>query len=160
MHRVVLPPLPLTGGCQCGPVRYEVAGPPVVFYICHCTECQKQSASAFGESFRVRVADLDYTGALSTFERGSESGSPVACDFCPQCGSRLFHRRPGYGENINIKAGTLDDAGWIHPAGHIWTRSRQPWMTIPKDTLAYEAQPEDGMAALIERWREMLGSEV
>ena len=40
-----------TGGCQCGAVRYEVTGPPIKLYVCHCTECQRQSGSAFGMSF-------------------------------------------------------------------------------------------------------------
>ena len=51
---------PQSGGCQCGSVRYEITGPPTVVYACHCTECQKQSGSAFAmaavipqENFRI-----------------------------------------------------------------------------------------------------------
>ena len=44
--------LPLNGGCQCGACRYVIGGWPLTFYICHCSECQAQSASAFGESLR------------------------------------------------------------------------------------------------------------
>lgn len=152
-----MPSLPFTGGCQCGAVRYTLSGPPVVFYICHCTECQKQSSSGFGESFRVRQADLNVTGELAAFERGSDSGSTVTCEFCPKCGSRLFHRRPGHGENLNIKAGTLDDTSWLGPAGHMWIRSKQPWVHIGPDELTYERQPADKDAELIARWQTMLG---
>jgi len=158
MQTLNMPPLPLTGGCQCGKVRYTLSGPPVVFYICHCTECQKQSSSAFGESFRVRVADLAVTGTLSAYERPTDSGSTVRCEFCPDCGSRLFHRRPGHGENLNIKAGTLDDTSWLVPAGHIWTDSKQGWVEIPADALNYARQPADQDAALIAKWEEMLGA--
>jgi len=155
---VQIPPFPLEGGCQCGAVRYTLGGPPVVFYICHCTECQKQSSSGFGESFRVRRADLGIAGTCATFTRPAPSGN-VACDFCPSCGTRLFHRRAKYSETLNIKAGTLDQTGWLSPAGHIWTRSKQPWVIIEPDALVYDGQPSDGDAALIARWREMTGLE-
>lgn len=149
------PRLPLTGGCQCGAVRYSLNSLPVVFYACHCTECQKQSSSAFGESFRVRRKDLTVTGTLATFERPSASG-PLTGEFCTQCGTRLFHRRGKYSETLNIKAGSLDDASWLHPAGHIWTKSKQPWVILPEDALTYDRQPEDNDAALIAKWQEML----
>jgi hypothetical protein len=57
---------------------------------------------------------------------------------------------------VNIKAGTLDDATWLVPAGHIWTRSKQRFVAIGPDELAYERDPGDGLAALAARWREML----
>lgn len=155
-EKLELPPLPLTGGCQCGAIRYTLRGAPVVFYICHCTECQKQSASAFGESFRVRQDDLEVDGAVATFTRIGTSGNELACDFCPDCGTRLFHRRAKYSETMNIKAGTLDDTSWLRPAGHIWVRSKQPWVKIGANELTYERQPEDGDAALTARWEAML----
>jgi len=50
-----------TGGCQCGEVRYESAGEPRALYVCHCRECRKQSASAFGMSLEVPSAGLRVT---------------------------------------------------------------------------------------------------
>ena len=52
---------PVTGGCQCAAVRYEITGRPVALYVCHCKECRKQSASAFGISLIVRRADFRVT---------------------------------------------------------------------------------------------------
>jgi len=155
LGQITVPPLPLTGGCQCSAIRYSLNGMPVVFYICHCTECQKQSSSAFGESFRVRTIDLTVTGTVESYVRYGSSGNKVLCEFCPHCGSRLFHRREKYTETLNIKAGTLDDTSWLKPAGHIWTKSKQPWMVFSEDALVYTQQPEDQDAALIARWREM-----
>lgn len=154
--RVSLPPLPLTGGCQCGKVRFRLHGAPVVFYCCHCTECQKQSSSAFGESVRVHVADLETEGVPRTFVRPTASGSTLECSFCPDCGTRLFHRRDAYADTLNIKGGAFDDTSWLVPAGHIWTRSKQGFVSIPDDVLAYEEQPPD-YDALAGRWRAMLG---
>lgn len=156
MDKVTLPKYPITGGCQCGSMRYELNGPPVVFYICHCLECQKQSSSAFGQSLQVRVADLKIEGTTGLFERGAASGASVVCEFCNQCGTRLFHRRPAYGDLLNIKAGTLDNTSWLRPAGHIWTKSKQPWVVIPDDTLNYAEQPNSN-DPLIARWGEMIG---
>lgn len=153
--KIQLPRFPVGGGCQCGAVRYTLNAPPVVFYICHCTECQTQSSSAFGESMRVRTADLKITGTLDQHERGSAGGGVVG-DFCPKCGTRLFHRQRDHDDMLNIKAGTLDDTSWLRPAGHIWTHSKQPWVTIDANELAYDRQPEDDYAALIARWNDMI----
>lgn len=152
---VRIPPLPLTGGCQCGKVRYEAREAPYVFYLCHCRECQRHTSSAFGESLRFGAAAVSVTGDYATFERISESGKRRQGHFCPSCGVRIFHSTVGAGM-VNIKAGTLDDTGWLVPAGHIWVRSRQPFVAIADDELAYQTQPGDDYAALAARWRSML----
>lgn len=149
--------LPQTGGCQCGAVRYTLSGLPIVFYHCHCTQCQKQSASAFGQSMRVRSADLSITGNTARRIRELANGNHVVGEFCPECGTRLFHRRASYADLLNIKAGTLDDTSWLIPAGHIWTRSKQPSTIIPDDALCYSQQPPD-YDELIEKWKMMLGN--
>ncbi len=149
------PALPLEGGCQCGAVRYTISGPPVVFYLCHCTECQKQSSSAFGESLRVNLADFTISGPTRTWRRPIGDGTRhQACTFCDTCGTRLTHQRPGYGDRLNVKAGTLDDTRWLVPAGHIWTRSKQAHVAIGPDELTYPQQPEAD-ATLEARWRAM-----
>ncbi len=147
--------MPITGGCQCGQARYVLSGLPVVFYLCHCTECQRHTSSAFGESLRVRAGDLEFTGEMSATYRSSESGTPREGRFCPQCGVRLIHGSVNASEFVNIKAGTLDDTSWLVPAGHIWVRSKQPFMRFCEDELCYDRQPPDNYAALIERWRAM-----
>jgi len=157
MQKTVVPPLPLTGGCQCGLIRYKMRARPLVFYLCHCTECQRQTSSAFGESLRFRREDLDVDPGLQCIRRESESGKQRQGWFCPDCGVRIWHGSSGSDE-INIKAGTLDDTSWLVPAGHIWTRSKQPIVTMTDDDLIYEAQPKDNYAALKQRWQEMTGS--
>lgn len=152
---VQMPALPLTGGCQCGQVRYAIKAAPYVFYLCHCTECQRHTSSAFGESLRVRSDQLEVTGKLKTYRRSSESGNVREGHFCADCGVRVVHGTAG-SEMVNIKAGTLDDASWLIPAGHIWTRSKQRFVAIGVDELQYDRQPTDGYAAMAERWREMI----
>lgn len=153
-----MPPLPLTGGCQCGRVRYEIGAVPTFFYLCHCTECQTQTSSAFGESLRCDPASVTVTGELATTRRVAESGTVRLGDFCPECGVRIQHRSEGDPGRLNIKAGTLDDASWLVPAGHIWTRSKQAFVRIGADELSYPEGPDDGGEAMKGRWRQMLGS--
>ena len=157
LERITMPPLPLAGGCQCGAVRYEIRATPRMFYLCHCTECQRQTSSAFGESLRCDPASLVVTGTMKTARRVSESGNVRLGDFCPDCGVRIVHRSEGDPDRLNVKAGTLDDACWLKPAGHIWTRSKQAFVAIRPDELAYDKGPDDGGAAIAGRWRQMLG---
>ncbi|RFC62137.1 GFA family protein [Fulvimarina endophytica] len=153
---VSLPELPLTGGCACGKVRYAISGVPQALYFCHCTECQRQSSSAYGMSLRVDPAHVEVTGAMRTVSRTSETGGTRYGDFCPSCGVRIQHRSENDPGRLNIKAGTLDDTSWLVPAGHIWVSSRQPHVTISENELSYPRQPEDKAAAIKARWREML----
>lgn len=155
--RAVLPPLPLHGGCSCGAVRYRITGEPLTFYLCHCAECQRHTSSAFGESLRAKSADFVVSGAVQLIERVAESGTRRQGWFCPRCGVRIWHGSAGSDE-INVKAGTLDDTHWLMPAGHIWTRSRQPFVTFEPGALIYPEQPEAGYGRLKSRWREMINS--
>lgn len=146
--KVTMPTLPLTGGCQCGQVRYSIQAPPYVFYLCHCSECQRHTSSAFGESLRVLSADLEVDGELKTFRRVSESGKVREGHFCPECGVRIVHGTAG-SEMVNIKAGTLDDARWLVPAGHIWTRSSKPSSRSDKTKSRMMAS----LTTIMRKWR-------
>lgn len=144
----------LTGGCQCGALRYQVTGAPLTLYLCHCTECQKQSASAFGMSLWVRRADFALTAGTPRFwERRADSGRRLLCAFCDTCGSRVYHAASHDSEVLSLKAGSLDDTSGLRPVGHIWTRSRQPWVDtgdVPAE-FVYAREPES-FQPLIERW--------
>jgi hypothetical protein len=86
--------LPLTGGCQCGSVRYQITANPLAVYVCHCTECQRQSGSAFALSLAVaREALVVVEGAPAVWRRELEGGRIIDCLFCGACGVRLFHNR-------------------------------------------------------------------
>jgi hypothetical protein len=145
--------LPLTGACQCRALRYEIDAEPLALYACHCTECQKQSASAFALSMLVPRAAVRVTqGEPREWVRRADSGRTMSCMFCAQCGTRVFHLPHSNTQVTVIKPGTLDDTSWFDPVGHIWTRSAQPWVDIPADTVNYEVQPPD-QAKLIAAWK-------
>lgn len=146
--------LPLAGGCQCARVRYAVTAVPLTLYLCHCAECQRQSASAFGMSMLVAEAAVEVDRArLGVFVRDAAAEErKLRCLFCPDCGTRLFHETAPRDGVVSVKAGTLDDTGWLRPVGHLWTRSAQPWVRIPPDDLAYPGEPES-FDALYRRWK-------
>jgi hypothetical protein len=145
--------LPLTGGCQCGAVRYEIRAQPLTVYACHCTECQRQSASAFSLSLVVaRDAIAIVAGTPKEWRRVVEGTRAIQYLFCGECGVRLVHN-PERNPRVSIvKPGTLDDTSWLEPVGHVWTRSAQSWFEVPADGVNYDAQPPD-LARLIEAWR-------
>jgi hypothetical protein len=146
-------PRPMTGGCQCGAVRYEIDAEPLTVIACHCTECQRQSASAFGMTMPVPREALKITkGAPAHWARTAESGNIVGAAFCATCGVRLYHE-PANKALLNVKPGTLDDASWIAPVGHIWTEKAQPWMLAQLKGVLYPRQ-QPNMDALIAAWRE------
>jgi hypothetical protein len=148
--------LPLTGGCQCGGLRYAITAAPMAYYLCHCTECQRQSGSAFAGSMFVARADLKtISGSAKMWRRRHESGRLIDCVFCPDCGTRLWHLPELRPNAAVLKPGTLDDTSWLRPVAHIFTRSAPPWIEIPAGLLSYPASPGD-MSAITEAWRKSL----
>jgi len=135
---------PRFGGCQCGAVRYKIAGPPVTVYACHCTECQTQSGSAFAMAAVIPKESFRFTkGSPARWTRQIGPDRKTDCWFCAACGTRVVHVPGGEASPIrNVKPGTLDDTSWLAPAIHYWTRSAQKWVAIPGDATRHETQPE------------------
>ena len=134
----------LTGGCQCGFIRYELTGAPKQISVCHCMDCQRQSGSAFGMTLVVKEEDFRLTeGELKTYASTSDAGRAKLGAFCPECGTRIYHKPEWRGGNVSVKPGTLDDTSTLKPDMHIWTDSKQPWITIPEDVEAHGKQPTE-----------------
>lgn len=124
------------GGCQCGKVRYRIEGKPRGLAVCHCTECQRQSGSAFAMSLAVRAdAFRLLSGRPNSFQVKCDSGRIKTCTFCPDCGTRLTHQTSDVA--LSVKAGTLDDTSGLRPDAHYWTKRRQPWVVIPDDVAQF-----------------------
>ena len=128
------------GGCQCGRVRYRITAQPLFLVACHCKECQRASGSAFGLSLIVPQAGVAFEGELKMFERSSDSGRPLKCFFCPECGTRIYHQ-PSHAPVVNIRAGTLDDTSGFEPKMHAWVSSKQSWVSIPEGVPTHATQP-------------------
>ena len=130
-----------TGGCLCDAVRFEARGAPSGVNHCHCVQCQRASGAALltwatWPRASVRIA----RGAAADFE----SSPGVKRSFCARCGSTLFWRREGLiPEELDIAAGTIDQADALAPQDHIFVKSRRRWMPLCDGLPAYpEARPK------------------
>ena len=117
--------LPWEGGCRCGKVRVRVTKPPLLTGACHCTGCQKMSASAF--SLTVTVPADGFEVIEGEPVPGGLKG-PVSHHFhCPDCLSWMFTRAEGFDWFVNLRASMLDDHRWIEPFVELWTGEKLPW---------------------------------
>jgi hypothetical protein len=149
------PTFPMTGGCACGVIRYEIASFPLLVYTCNCTDCQTRSGSAFAVNMPVRAKDfLIARGEPKAWHYTSPSGVAVISWFCGDCGARIYGERAGRDEIVNVRAGTLDDTSWLVPAAHFFTRgaSAQSWVEPVAGASCFETQP-DGWGGLLRAWR-------
>ena len=128
------------GSCQCGQVKYEISGEPIILYRCHCKECQKQAGSVFGMSMWVRNNDFKIAeGTLKQFIRIADSGGKIECFFCGDCGVRIYTKPLGLNpEHIVLKPGTLDHTLNLKPSADIWLKSKQTWFEPPKNTEPFQ----------------------
>jgi hypothetical protein len=153
--RSARPVLPMTGGCSCGAIRYEITSFPLLLYACNCTNCQPASGSAFALNMPVATRGFRITqGEPRGWHHKSPSGADVTSWFCGECGARIYGDRKSRPESINVRAGTLDDTGWLVPAGHIFMKSALVWVQPAAGAECYEKQPED-FRPLAEKWRAM-----
>lgn len=150
------PQFPLTGGCACGAIRYEITTMPLLLYACHCTDCQRRSGSAFALNMPVAAKTLRIVkGAPKGWRNTSGSGATTTSWFCGDCGSRIYGARDGRPDSMTIRAGTLDDTSWLRPAAHLYMRSAQPWETIiGSEAACFDIGPAD-FSKLAAAWQAM-----
>lgn len=131
-----------TGGCQCGAVRYRLAARPLEVYVCHCRECRRQSASAFGISVIVQPGDLELVaGEPAVWTRPATVDGMIACSFCPRCGSRLWHGDRAGSQPLSVKGGSLDAPPDIAGARHIWVSRKLAGVVIPDGAETWPEEP-------------------
>jgi hypothetical protein len=127
----------LTGGCQCGAVRYRVTAFMEGASVCHCRMCQKASGGPFMAFAPVARADFALTqGELGVF-RSSEIAER---GFCAACGTPLTYLGRD-SDHISVTIGSLDDPAAVTPTGQLASEAAVPWLwsalaadNIPLDT--------------------------
>jgi len=119
--------LPWQGGCRCNQVRFEISLPPLLTMACHCTGCQRMSASAFSLSVAVPTAGFEVKTGEPVI--GGLHGNPRHF-FCPHCLSWMFTRPEGL-DFVNVRATLLDNSQWIEPYIETYTSEKLPWAATP-----------------------------
>lgn len=125
-------------------VRYELEGERIGLYVCHCLECQAQSASAFGISAIYPASALTVvSGQTQRWSRPAAKRGRLDCHFCPQCGSRVWHGNPERDATISVKGGSLDVKPDLTDARHIWTSRKLNGVVIPGHAETWPFEPEE-----------------
>ena len=125
--------------CSCGALTATCEGEPVRRSICHCTECQRRTGSAFGLQATYAVDRVRTLGESRAFTRSSDDGYWVRSHFCPVCGTTLFlelERRPGM---VTIPAGAFADLDFPEPTVSVYTERQRPWLRIETSEPLVEA---------------------
>ena len=115
----------LTGGCQCGAVRYRLDSAPVDVNICHCRMCQKATGSPFGAFASVKTDALAFThGAPRLFQ----SSSIAERGFCADCGTPLTYRGLS-SSRTSVTICSLDDPDAVAPESQLEADHAVAWVS-------------------------------
>jgi hypothetical protein len=119
----------IDGGCHCGHIRYEAEIDPESVTICHCTDCQSLSGSAFRTVVPARKEHFRLlAGAPKVYVKTAESGNPRQQTFCPECGTPIYSAAPVDPQVFSIRAGTVRQRAALRPRRQIWSRSALDWL--------------------------------
>jgi hypothetical protein len=132
----------LTGGCQCGALRFALSAAPLRVTLCHCRMCQKASGAPFASFAEIAKDSFAWTrGKPASFR----SSSIAERDFCKACGTPMSYRRID-GDSIEIMTGTFDRPDRLVPTSQFGTESRLGWVgtiaALPSKTTKQNYGPE------------------
>jgi len=136
--------VPLTAGCLCGGVRFELDEPPISAGYCHCTRCQRRTGTAASVQARIVPGSLRIVSGedlVRTFE--PEDGFPK--EFCSACGSALWSRNPDNPDALSVRMGAFDEDPGVRPSYRQYVAYAAQWEPIPDDGLPRfpERRPPD-----------------
>jgi hypothetical protein len=131
---VPAPSLPLTGGCGCGAVRFEIAQPLGPAVYCHCTRCQRRTGAAASASARVVPGSFTITAGEEHL-RAWSPGDGFDKVFCGECGSAVLVRDPASGEVAMVRLGVIDGDPGVRPSVHQFAAYAAAWEPLPDDGL-------------------------
>src|SRR5262245_3035244 len=124
---------PMEGGCTCRQIRYRLTGTPLIVHACHCRWCQRETGTAHALNALYEADRVVHTaGEPEIIETPSASGRGQKIARCPTCKVAIWSNYPQAGPAVRfVRVGTLDDPDRCPPDIHIFTSSKQPWVTLP-----------------------------
>jgi hypothetical protein len=133
----------ITGGCQCGAVRYSISSPFENPHICHCRMCQKAFGNYFAALAGTKKTGLHWTKGEPSFFRSSEI---VQRGFCKDCGTPLTFAYDN-SDRIAVSIGSLDRPEAVTPAHQYGIEGRLPafalLQTLPGTRTEDDITPDD-----------------
>ncbi|HEX2761026.1 MAG TPA: GFA family protein, partial [Rhizomicrobium sp.] len=112
------------GQCHCGELVYEAEVDPALASICHCTDCQILTGTAYRVSVPARAENFRIlNGEPKIYVKTAESGNPRAQAFCPTCGTPIYASDVKHPQLFNLRTGPLAERAELKPQRQIWCRS-------------------------------------
>jgi len=119
----------IDGGCHCGALKYEAEIDPDDIGICHCTDCQVVSGTAFRIVSQIPRSKFRLTsGTPKTYEKIAESGRVRVLAFCENCGTHLYATGPGEDIPYGLRIGTCNQRSQLQPNREGYRSSALPWI--------------------------------
>jgi hypothetical protein len=131
----------LTGGCECGAIRYECSAEPIMAGHCHCRSCQNASGTGHASHLMVPRAAMTITGDLRLYERAADSGNRVRRGFCPNCGASVYGESSGWPDVLTLLAGSLDDPELFRPGMIVYAEAAPCWDGMDPALPSYARMP-------------------
>jgi hypothetical protein len=124
---------PYEGGCTCRHVRYRMISAPLFVHCCHCSWCQRETGAAFALNAMIEADRVHLLhGEVSIVDTPSNSGKGQRISRCPKCAIAVWSTYAGAGDVVRfVRVGTLDEPARLPPDIHIFTTTKQPWVTLP-----------------------------
>jgi hypothetical protein len=129
------------GGCHCGKITYEADIDPDKAGLCHCTDCQTLTSSAFSLFVPVPREKFRLRGEPRVYVKTAESGNRRAQAFCPECGTRIYASAEKDPLVFNLRLGTVRQRAALSPRAQIWCRSALPWVNGLSSVPQHAKQP-------------------
>ena len=118
----------VSGRCYCGQISFEAEIDQTLVRVCHCSDCQTLSGSAFRANVPVVQGTFVLkTGEPKTFLKSADSGNRIVHAFCPDCGTPIYSAAPSDPPSYSLRIGALDRRAELMPSRQIWLRSALPW---------------------------------
>lgn len=117
----------IDGGCHCGKVTFTAEIDPEKVSICHCTDCQNLTGSAYRVVVPAPKAGLKLSGTVKTYIKTAESGNKRMQGFCPECGTPIYSTTPADQQVYGLRLGTIRQRTQLSPKKQLWCRSALQW---------------------------------
>ena len=120
----------IDGACHCGSITYRAEVDPDDVIICHCTDCQTMSGSAFRTVVFADEARFVLLGdSPKIYIKTADSGNKREMAFCPDCGTHIYATSVGPGpRTLGLRVGAIRQRDELPPKAQYFCRSAQSWV--------------------------------